>query len=155
MNKTKGIVLSKKKLGELKKELEDLENNRRQEIADKLQQYRAEIIDEDEIAQSELLQEKDSIETRIEQLTEVLNTAKIVDDCENGNKVGIGCAVTVQKGKTKKEYKVVSSLEADPEKGLISEESPFGQALIGKKVKETVEVKTPLGSEKWKVVKVD
>ncbi len=148
------VILTPQKYKQLKDELDELSTIGRKLIADKLDQYRGEVRDEDSAAFSDVLAEKEGIERRIEELTEILENAIVSDKCEAKGTVSVGCVVKIKKGKKEKEFNIVSPMESDPENNKISNDSPLGKALSGKKVGDEVEVNTPSGKEKWKVVKI-
>lgn len=83
----------------------------------------------------------------------------IIDESENAtNAVSIGCRVVVVNlgnGKTLPEYKVVGSQEADPMNRAISEESPFGKALMGKQEGDEVSVEAPAGTIRYRIEKIE
>jgi transcription elongation factor GreA len=86
------------------------------------------------------------LEMRVSQLEEVLRNASIVEKRGAATAVRIGTTVTAKKGKDTVHYTIVGSNEADPARGLVSNESPIGKALIGKRAGESAEVLTPKGS---------
>ena len=95
---------------------------------------------------------------RIAELEEILQHVVIVDESNAPtNVVTIGCKVTVAdtNGKELPAYKIVGSQEADPMHGIISEESPFGKALIGAKEGDTVTVEAPRGTIHYTVRKIE
>lgn len=150
----KKTVLSSKKHKQLKDELDEMTTIGRKLLADKLDQYREEVRDEDSAAFSEVLEEKEAMEMRIAELTELLANCVVSDKCEVKGAVGLGCTVHVKVNRVERVYSIVSAMESDPQNGLISEQSPIGKALMGKKKGETAEVVTPGGSEKLKVLKI-
>jgi transcription elongation factor GreA len=81
----------------------------------------------------------------------------VIDESEMAsNTVTIGCSVTVSmNGKVMPAYKVVGSQEADPMKRAVSEESPFGKALMGKKEGDVVSVDAPAGTMQYKIEKIE
>ncbi len=83
-------------------------------------------------------------ESRIEEIENILANADVIETPKDDNKVRLGSKVALKSkdGKTK-EFQVVGTVEADPLNGKISDESPIGQALLGKKEGEEVEIKTP------------
>jgi len=86
----------------------------------------------------------------------ILNNAIIIDE-DKGNReiVEIGATVTIQEGDYEPEtYFLVGAKEADPRNGRISNESPFGKALLGAKKGETVSAETPGGTVKLKILKI-
>ena len=102
--------------------------------------------------------EQGKLYSRIAELEEILQHVVIVDESNAPtNVVTIGCKVTVAdaSGKELPAYKIVGSQEADPMHGIISEESPFGKALIGAKEGDTVTVEAPRGSINYTVRKIE
>jgi transcription elongation factor GreA len=96
------------------------------------------------------------LEGRVRELEYILRNAVIIE--ANGRKdvVSIGSHITIQEADFPEEtYHLVGPLEADPSKGMISHESPIGKALIEHKVGETVEVETPGGVIKLKILKIE
>lgn len=97
------------------------------------------------------------LEGRIQELDYILNNAIIIDE-DKGNReiVEIGATVTIQEGDYEPEtYFLVGAKEADPRNGRISNESPFGKALLGAKKGETVSAETPGGTVKLKILKIE
>ena len=82
------------------------------------------------------------LDGRIDHLERIIGLAKIIQETPKDN-VGIGSKVSVETNGEEQQYMVVSPLEADPDEGKISHESPVGKALLNKKVKDMVEVMMP------------
>lgn len=102
------------------------------------------------------LAEKDRNETRTSEIENILQSVEIIKKPRGDSKVQLGSVVKLkgqQAGKTK-EFQVVGTVEADPLNGKISDESPIGQALIGQKVGETVEISTPTDTSTYKIVSI-
>ena len=102
-------------------------------------------------------QKQRDIEARIEQIEKILKNAEVVLDEEiDLDKISIGCLVRVLDVEydEEEEYKLVGSSEASSLQNKISNESPFGQALIGAKVGDIVEVEAPAGVIKYKVLSI-
>ena len=102
--------------------------------------------------------EQGKLYSRIAELEEILQHVVIVDESNAPtNVVTIGCKVTVvdKNGKAMPAYKIVGSQEADPMHGIISEESPFGKALLGAKEGDTVTVEAPQGAITYTVQKIE
>ncbi|MDD5088890.1 MAG: transcription elongation factor GreA [bacterium] len=97
------------------------------------------------------------IDQRILHLERLLRSAVVVDETTvNTDQVRVFTRVRVQdhgKG-IEKEYSIVSAAEADPKAGLISQQSPVGQGLIGRKVGETFEIQIPAGTVQWTVLEI-
>ena len=102
--------------------------------------------------------EQGKLYSRIAELEEILQHVVIVDESNApSNVVTIGSTVTVvnASGMEMPPYKIVGSQESDPMRGIISEESPFGKALVGAKEGDTVTVEAPGGSMKYTVKKIE
>jgi transcription elongation factor GreA len=89
--------------------------------------------------------EQDRTEGRISEIEHILKNVEVITAPKNGNKVRLGSRVKLKgDGGRSKEFQVVGTVEADPLDGKVSDESPIGKALIGKKVGEEVEIITPV-----------
>ncbi len=99
--------------------------------------------------------EQDRHEARISELQNILLNVEIITKPKGDSKVQLGSVVklTGQGGKAK-QFQVVGTVEADPLGGKISDESPIGQALLGKKEGETVEIQTPADTTTYKIVDI-
>lgn len=99
--------------------------------------------------------EQDRNETRISEVENILQNVEIIKKPRGDSKVQLGSVVKLKgQGDKAKEFQVVGTVEADPLNGKISDESPIGQALIGQKVGETVEIKTPTDTHSYKIVDI-
>lgn len=129
---------------ELEKELEELKS-RRAEIAQKVADAR-DFGDLSENAEYDAARtEQGRVETRISEIEDILQNAALIGNHKT-SKVALGAKVVLRNDKGKKvSYIIVGSVEADPLEGKISDESPIGQALLGKKVSEQITIKTPGG----------
>ncbi len=135
---------------ELEAELEQLKG-RRSEIADKIAEAR-DYGDLSENAEYDAAREDQGIvETRIAEIEDILVNAELISGGKK-NEVGLGSKVELRTGKKTVNYTVVGPVEADPLEGKISNESPIGEALMGKKVGDTVTITTPKGEIKYEVV---
>jgi transcription elongation factor GreA len=86
-------------------------------------------------------QEQERVESRIAEIETILQTARIISAPPDNHKVRLGAMVTVKnKAGQTKQFQVVGTLEADPLKGRVSDESPFGKALLGKRIGDEVVV---------------
>lgn len=95
-------------------------------------------------------EEQERIENRVAEVEHILANTEIIKRASS-NKVGIGNTVTLKSGKKTVEYHIVDSVEADPLESKISDESPIGRALLGKKVSEVVEIELPAGKMKYEI----
>jgi transcription elongation factor GreA len=147
--------LTREGFEKLQVELDDLRNNRRKEIAVRLQEAMedGELIENAEYEDAK--NEQAFVEGRIKDLELLLATARIIDEGENEQGfIQIGTTVTVQEGENEPEtYMIVGPAEADPILGRISNESPIGRALINHKAGDTVKVEAPGGSYTVVIIK--
>lgn len=144
-------------LKKLEAELEDLKTNGRRDIAERIKIARGYGDLSENSEYDDAKNEQAKIEARIVELEAMLKNYKIITDDEiSGDKVVIGVTVTIKDANSKEQftYAIVGSAEADPISGKISDESPVGKALIGHKVKETVEVELPDGKALYKIVDI-
>lgn len=141
MKKTFQITLEGKK--ELQKEVEELKSQRG-EIAEKIANAR-DFGDLSENAEYDAARdEQGRVESRIAEIEEILLNASIIEGGANGV-VGLGSEVELKTDKKTVTYILVGPVEANPIEGKISNESPIGVALVGKKIGDEVAVKTPKG----------
>lgn len=100
-------------------------------------------------------QDQERNENRIAELEHILQNVSIISKPKNDSEVELGNTVKLKSdnGKTK-EFQVVGTVEADPLEGKISDESPLGQAVLGKKKGEKVEIKTPSETAIYKIVDI-
>ena len=142
---------------QLKRELEQLKGPGREEMAERL---RAAIEGGDLSENADYHKAKEDqgfLEGRIQELKYLLENAKIIDRT-NGDKgvVDLGVTVTIQEADYPPDtYLVVGAAEANPQIGRISNESPIGKALMGRKEGDTVSVQTPSGEIQLKIIKIE
>lgn len=145
--------LTQEKYRDLEKELIELKTVRRKEVAQSLE-YARSLGDLSENAEYQEARElQATIEDRISTIENTLKTAEIVR-AMHGDIVSMGSEVTIESVKGKQKFKIVGSDEVSMTDGKISNQSPLGSALIGKKKGEIVPVKTPKGSINYKIVSV-
>lgn len=147
MAENKEVILSKEYLEKLEDELEYLKTKKRPEIAEKIKIARSFGDLSENADYDEAKNEQGEVESRIAKVEDMIRNAKTIEVNENSDEVGVGNTVTVYDEEFDEtlEYKIVGTAESDPVKGFISNESPVGAALLGKKVDDRVEVKTPNG----------
>ncbi len=139
----------------LDQELVFLRTTRRQQVAHRLH----EALEEGDILENAELEdarnEQAFVEGRILALETILGSAIIIDETGPRETIGLGSHVTIVEGSEAPEtYHIVGSVEADPIKGLISNESPLGQALMGRKVGEKANVNAPAGVLVFEIVNI-
>lgn len=138
---------------ELQAEIDELKS-RRGDIAERIATARA-FGDLSENAEWDAARaEQAQVESRIAEIEDILMNASIIKP-KAGSTIAVGHTVKLETEVGKKvEYCLVGSVEADPLEGKISDESPIGQALLGKKQGESVTIKTPGGETTYKIVEV-
>ena len=149
--------MSRTRFDELEKELNFLKTTRSDEVAEMIKVARGFGDLSENSEYDEAKNEQGKLYSRIAELEEILQHVVIVDESSNTDVVAIGCKVTVQdaSGREMPAYTIVGSQEADPMHGMISEESPFGRALIGAKEGDTVTVDAPQGAIAYTVLKIE
>jgi transcription elongation factor GreA len=149
------VILTEDGLKEKQAKLEYLKTVKRSEISEQIKEARA-FGDLSENAEyDEAKNEQARVETEIAQLEKVLRNAVIVDDSSiDMSTVSIGTYVRIydEEMDEEEEYMIVGSVEADADKKRLSNESPVGNALMGKRVGEIATVTTPNGTINFKIV---
>ena len=143
---------------ELQDELNYLKTTRSDEVAEQIKIARGFGDLSENSEYDEAKNEQGKLYSRIAELEVILQHVVIVDETAGAtNEVTIGCTVTVADGSEKEmpPYKIVGSQESDPMHGIISEESPFGKALIGAKEGDTVTVEAPRGAIRYTVKNIE
>lgn len=151
------VVLTPEGFKRLSEEIEHLSSVKREEISERIRDARefGDISENSEY--NEAKNEQAKLEMRIINLAQKLRNARILAAKEiTTDSVGIGSLVSIKDVKEGDNYKytIVSSAEADPSNHRLSNDSPVGKAIIGKKAGETVKVTTPRGSMKYKIVSI-
>ena len=149
--------LTKEKMQEFKKELDYLRTTKRKEIAENLE-YSKKLGDLSENAEyHEARQEQAEVEDRIGHLEQILKSAIIVSSDNNTDKAGIGSTVKVKKDGEGdvRVYKIVGSEEADMASGKVSNLSPFGSALLGKKKGDAFDFNSPKGRISYTLLDIE
>ena len=141
----------------LEQELEELKVVKRKEVAQKIKEAREQGDLSENAEYDAAKDEQRDIEARIEELENILKNVEVVDEEEvDLDKINVGCAVKVYDITFDEEvdFKIVGSTEANSLEGKISNESPVGQALIGKTVGDVVDVETQAGLMQFKVLEI-
>jgi transcription elongation factor GreA len=147
-------IISQEGYNKLKDELEYSQKIKRKEIAERIESAK-ELGDLSENAEyAEAKEAQGFNESRIAEVSAMLKRLTVVDNSNSGE-VGMGSRVLTKVNDTKKEFTIVSFNQADPTSGKISNESPLGIAMVGKKKGDTVMVKTPKGEVEYKIVSVE
>ena len=157
MSDEQEVLLTAEGLKRLEEELENLKTTRRKEVAARIKQA-IEFGDISENSEYEdAKNEQAFIEGSILDLDKKLRHAKVIDSAEEGGEtVKIGSTVILEDVEMgdKMEYTIFGSMEADPMKAKISNESPVGLAILGKSVGAVVDVEAPVGSIQYKIVNI-
>lgn len=154
---SKEVLLTDEGLKKLEEELEYLKTQKRQEVAEKIKHARGFGDLSENSEYDEAKDEQAKVELRIVEIEKMLKNAKIIDNEEiNLDIVSVGTKLKIYDFDFDEEvsYSVVGSTEADPDNGKISDESPIGRALLGRKVGETVDVDTPGGTIQLKILEI-
>ncbi|MDY5846443.1 MAG: transcription elongation factor GreA [Bariatricus sp.] len=154
----KKTLLTYTGLKKLEDELENLKVVKRKEVAVKIKEAREQGDLSENAEYDAAKDEQRDIEARIEELEKILKNAEVVvEDDVDLEKINIGCTVDVydREFEEEMEFKIVGSTEANSLAGKISNESPVGRALIGKKVGDVVAVETQAGVIEYEVLKIN
>lgn len=153
----KEYKLSPQRLKELQDELNYLKTVREKEVAELIKEARSFGDLSENSEYDEAKNEQGKLFSRIAEVEAILENCVIIDEQEiSENAVSLGRQVTVEdlEDGTRETYTVVGSQEADPMNGRISEDSPFGKALMGKEKGTEVTVEAPVGTLRYKIVEV-
>lgn len=138
----------------LKDELHELSTTKRSEIAARLKDAK----DDGDLSENSMYDaardQQSFVEGRISEIEYILKHAVLIEG-KNGDTVDIGSTVHVELESGQQKYQIVGSTEANPDEGKISNVSPLGQALLGKKKGEEVEIDVPSGTITYKILKVE
>ena len=154
---TQPTYLTREGLEKLQAELAHLRTEKRREVADRIQQSRERGGTVSNAEYEEAINERSFVEGRIQTLGEMIGNAVIIDE-ERGERdsVYVGSRVTVrnQQGKATT-YTITGSAESDPAQGKISNVSPIGKSLLGKRVGEVAEVNVPSGKVELEIISIE
>ena len=150
--------ISAERLEELQQELTYLKTVREKEVAEQIKEARSFGDLSENSEYDEAKNEQGKLYSRMAELEEILSNYTIIDDSEkSADMIHVGTTVVVKDLEFDEEetYEIVGSQEADPMNGRISEESPFGKALLGHKVGEEVIVEAPAGNLHYQILKIE
>lgn len=152
---TKDVYLTKEGFEKLQEEYKELTDHRRQSVASKIKEAR-ELGDISENSEYDAAREEQGfVEGRITELRKLLNNAIIVEDEDSqAGVVAVGSHIKVHLDGEEQRFQLVGAEEADPLSNKISHESPLGQALLGRRVGEKVEVAAPVGKLIYTIIEV-
>ena len=156
---SKEFKMSQTRYDELKQELDYSKTTRADEVAELIKEARGFGDLSENSEYDEAKNEQGKLYSRIAELEDILLHAVIVDEAEmDSDKISIGCKVVVTNLDTRKQlpaYKIVGSQEADVMNRAISEDSPFGKALMGRKAGDEVIVEAPKGAIHYRVDSIE
>jgi transcription elongation factor GreA len=145
----KEVFLTAEGLQKIKEEVEYLHLHRRNQVADKIRLAKESGSTVNNAEYDDAKNEQAFVEGRILTLETMIKNSKIIEENVHSNKVKLGSHVIIEnQDGGKEEYAIVGSAEASPKDGKISNESPIGKALMGKKVGHVAQVKAPAGTIK-------
>ena len=144
----KAVPMTKEGIERLEKELDHLRSVRRHEVAERIHEAKELASAQNNAEYEEAKNEQAFVEGRIMTLEHLLQNATVIDEeaAHHANRVQIGSKVAVTSSDGKKtDYTIVGAAEARPTEGMISNESPVGRALLGKRVGDEVQIQVPKG----------
>ncbi len=148
--------ITKEKEQDLIKELKRLQEKDLVDVANRLEESRREDSDEDDANLGIISAEKESIKKRIKEISQILDNYELLvegDKCEP-TKIQLGSTIKVKEKDKILEFKLVSSLEADPSKNYISDDSPLGKKLLKAKLGDTITVIVRTNIIRYKILEV-
>ena len=148
------IQITKQGLKDLKKELDELVNVKRPKLVERLANARSQGDLSENSDYQNAKEELDFLDGRISELENVIHNAEVVSGKNNNGEIAVGAEVTLKIQNEKHVYYIVGEWEADPTSKKISHISPLGQALVGKKVGEKVEVEAPAGKVTYEILSI-
>lgn len=153
----KEVVLTYEGLRKLEDELEYLKGQKRREVAERIKQALSFGDLSENSEYDEAKNEQAQVEVRIVQIEKILKNAKVIDEDEvTTDVVSVGSKVKMLDVEFNEEveYLIVGSTEADPSNSKISNESPVGAGIIGKKVGDVVDIEVPAGLVQYKILDI-
>ena len=152
------IKMSAAGLKAMQEELEYLKTVRRKELAEEIKEARSHGDLSENSEYDEAKNTQGLVENRITELEQMIKNAVIIDETEDSEgKISLGCTIKVEDMETGDEelYAIVGSQEANPMESRISDDSPFGRAMLGKHIGQTVEVEAPVGTIRFEILSVE
>jgi transcription elongation factor GreA len=150
----KPAYLSREGLAKLREELDELVNVRRAEVASRIHEAKEHGDVSENAEYEDAKNEQAFVEGRIQALSALIKNAVMIEENQSTSHVQIGSTVVLESADGREKYTIVGSAEAAPEDGKISNESPVGRALLGRKKGDTVSVSVPAGDQTYKIVSI-
>lgn len=154
IDKVNKIQITKQGLKDLKVELDELVNTKRPKLVERLANARAQGDLSENSDYQNAKEEIDFLDGRISELEGVINNAEVVGGKNNNGEIAVGAEVKLKIQDEEHVYYIVGEWEADPTSKKISHNSPLGQALVGKKKGEKVEVEAPAGKVLYEILSI-
>jgi transcription elongation factor GreA len=148
----KPAYVSREGLAKLRQELDEMVNVRRPEVATRIQEAKEHGDITENAEYEDAKNEQAFIEGRIQALSAIIKNAVIIDETTSTTHVQIGSTVELEGEDGRERYTIVGSAEASPSDGRISNESPVGRALLGKRKGDRVTVSVPAGDTVYRIV---
>ena len=148
----KPAYLSREGLEKLREELDEMVNVRRAEVAARIHEAKEHGDITENAEYEDAKNEQAFVEGRIQSLSALIKNAVMIDENHSTTHVQIGSTVELEADGAKERYTIVGSAEASPADGKISNESPVGKALLGRKKGDKVVVSVPAGDSTYKIV---
>jgi len=150
----KPAYLSKDGLEQIRQELDELVNVRRAEIAARIHEAKEHGDITENAEYEDAKNEQAFVEGRIQALSALVKNAVVIEENHSSTHVQIGSTVTISSKDGKESFMIVGSAEASPAEGRISNESPVGRALLGRKKGDEITVSVPAGDSKYKILSI-
>lgn len=152
----KEYKLTMERLKELENELTYLKTDRDKEVTEMIKVARGYGDLSENSEYDDAKNEQAKLYARIAEVEEILANAVIIGDDVGTDHIGLGCSFTVRDLELDEEetYELVGSQEANPAKGRVSDDAPFGRSMVGKKVGEIVKVEAPIGVIEYEVIRI-
>jgi len=150
----KQIQLTQEGFEKLQKEIAELKEKKRPEAVDALQKARSMGDLSENSAYHAAKEDLALVEGRIQEIEEILKTAVVVKNENNGLIVSLGSKILVKNNGNQEEFQIVGEFEADPLNKKLSTSSPLGKGFLGKKVGDQVEIEIPAGKVTYTILKI-
>ena len=154
MTNDQPIYLSADSLDAFKKEYDELRDVKIAAIAKRIDEAKQQGDLSENAEYHQAREDMSWAQGRLQELDYIINNAQIIAATINNDTVQLGSTVTVKVNDKEKTYTIVGPQEADPPKGLISNESPLGEAFLKKSVGDKIEVKVPSGQQIYRIISI-
>lgn len=156
MAETKEIKLTAEGLKKLQDELETLITVKRPEVLERLKEARSQGDLSENSEYDQAREDMGFIDGRIEEIKQMLKVVVVIDESTNNDTINLGSTIVLEDMEfgDQETYTIVGTVEADPFKGLISNDSPVGAAVLGHKAGDVVTVNAPNGALEYRIVEI-